>query len=91
LGRKVNGKRHEGEADRPHGTALTVLRGAGQLPEHHRHAPISIRLSRAKPAKATHLAHQAGMASTSTPTTFQDRVSTSSAWPRQSYCLRVAV
>ena len=36
LGRKVNGKRHEGKADQPHGTALTVLRGAGQLPEHHR-------------------------------------------------------
>ena len=30
------------------------------------------------------------MASTSGPTTFQDRVSTSSAWPRQSNCLRVA-
>src|SRR5216683_1892646 len=54
-------------------------------------APISIKLSRPKPARATERAARAVSARTRTPTTFQARVAYSSRNPRQRRLDRLAL
>ena len=90
MGRKVNGKRHEGKADQAAWGGVDGPPGCRSAPR----TPPPTRRSRSgcpgrsRPRRQTWLT--GSVASTSTPTTFRDRVSTSSAWPRQSNCLSVA-